>query len=111
MNFFERVLNAFKITVTKQKNKGVKEYGKYVDPLDSYNWTKMAKEELADAFVYIEAEEAKKELVRTKVMIEVYHIRSLIKDKDQFEDAEVKKESILKHLEIIEKEVDLLVGK
>lgn len=50
-----------------QTAKGDKKYGKLTDPLDDYNWPKMIKEELVDAFVYAEMQERRNAFIAAKL--------------------------------------------
>lgn len=67
MNFFQRVINKFSETAFNQEQKGVKKYGKELNPhnLDAdgnpYDWLMMAEEEIVDGFKYLLAEREKRD--------------------------------------------------
>lgn len=59
----------------KQDEKGIRKYGKPLDPMDNYDWLVMAKEEAADMLKYFEAEHYK----RNNTLNKVQHILREIK--------------------------------
>ena len=58
--FIEEVKSEFAWVAEKQEEKGIKKYGHELRPLDDYDWLEMAKEELVDAFKYLECERIKR---------------------------------------------------
>jgi hypothetical protein len=62
-----KTIDNFRKDAISQSVKGVAKYGKVLDPLDNYNWRTMAKEELADAYVYLDAEEDQIKFVAQKI--------------------------------------------
>ena|SRR5690625_2599520 len=55
----ENTVIKFAIEAQVQEDKGIDKYGKPLDPLDNYDWLKMASEELVDAYKYLNAEQEK----------------------------------------------------
>lgn len=62
-----RSIEQFERTARKQEAKGFKKYGQTLNPLDDYNWLKMAEEEIVDAFKYLTAEQKKREVAIEKI--------------------------------------------
>lgn len=70
MNFFQRVINNFSEVAFKQEEKGIKKYGKELDPYnvdpetnEPYDWIGMAEEEFVDGFKYLFAERERRDEV------------------------------------------------
>ncbi|WP_158681501.1 hypothetical protein [Microbulbifer pacificus] len=81
MKHLENTVVDFTERATEQEMKGIKKYGKALDPLDDYDWLTMAAEEQVDGYKYLLAEMKKREYV-------VEGIREIIdlheKDMDPF---------------------------
>lgn len=60
-------IDSFTAVATAQADKGIKKYGKTVNPLDDYDWLQMAQEEMADGYVYLEAEKEKRKFIVAKI--------------------------------------------
>lgn len=86
----KRSIISFGNTANAQEEKGIKKYGKPLDPMDDYDWLDMATEELVDAFKYLEAEKVKRKAA-------IYSIRELINNLDNST-----KQAIEGHLQSIE---------
>jgi len=70
LNFFQRVINNFSEIAFKQEEKGIKKYGKELNPHnvdpetnEPYDWIGMAEEEFVDGFKYLFAEREKRDEV------------------------------------------------
>lgn len=66
-NHLEHTKDEFIKIANSQEQKGIEKYGQPLDPLDSYNWRRMAKEEAVDLFKYLEAEEEKTSFITSKI--------------------------------------------
>lgn len=67
MSHLEKSIASFRETATNQAQKGIKKYGKPLDPLDDYNWLNIAKEEIVDGFEYLEAEQVKRQQIVCRI--------------------------------------------
>lgn len=74
-NNTETTKKVFNNISDKQDEKGLKKYGKPINPLDDYNWNDMAIEELVDSIKYVVANKKKTELTIDKVVKELEAIR------------------------------------
>ena len=63
----ETTKKAFAEVADSQECKGIEKYGKPLDPLDNYNWLKMAAEEQVDGYKYLVAEMEKRKFVVNKI--------------------------------------------
>lgn len=63
MKHLHDTINHFTEEAESQEAKGMKHYGKALDPLDNYDWLQMASEELVDAYKYFHAERVKRDYV------------------------------------------------
>lgn len=50
-----------------QEYKGLEKYGQPLNPLDNYDWLGMAKQESADEFKYLHAEQVKRTFIVNKI--------------------------------------------
>lgn len=67
LEHLQNTIVSFTETAKKQEDKGIAKYGKPLDPLDNYDWLKMAKEEQVDGYKYLEAEIAKRKFICNKI--------------------------------------------
>lgn len=74
MNFFQRVVTKFSTVAFKQEEKGVRKYGKELDPYNvdpetgkPYDWLGMAEEEMVDGYKYLFAERERRDKVLTTI--------------------------------------------
>ena len=67
MKHLNNSISEFDRVARLQERKGIMKYGKALDPLDKYNWLKMAKEESVDGFKYLQAEIEKREFILSKI--------------------------------------------
>jgi len=67
MNHLNHAIEEFAKTANNQENKGIKKYGKLLNPLDNYDWLQMAKEEQVDGFKYLEAEIVKRDFAIDRI--------------------------------------------
>lgn len=67
MQHLKDSIKAFEDVATDQEYKGLEKYGQPLNPLDNYDWLAMAKEESADEFKYLHAEQVKREFVVDKI--------------------------------------------
>lgn len=51
----------------KQAEKGLEKYGQALDPLDNYDWLRMAEEEIIDNHQYLIAERKKRAFIVDKI--------------------------------------------
>ena len=63
MKHFRNTVLDFWVRAYEQENKGIKKYGKALEPLDDYDWLTMAAEEQVDGYKYLLAEMKKREYV------------------------------------------------
>ena len=70
MSFFQLVINKFSEVALKQEEKGIKKYGKELNPNNvdpetnqPYDWIEMAEEEFVDGFKYLFAERKRRDEV------------------------------------------------
>lgn len=73
----EKVKEKFEETANQQELKGIEKYGQLLDPLDNYDWLKMAAEEQVDGFKYLVAEMEKRKFIVNK-------LRNLIDHKSEW---------------------------
>lgn len=59
----KRSIISFSNLANDQENKGIEKYGQPLDPMDDYDWLRMAQEELVDGYKYFEAERYKRDMV------------------------------------------------
>ncbi|MBN6206247.1 hypothetical protein JYK21_07270 [Ralstonia pickettii] len=59
----DKTVSEFKKVAYTQEMKGIKKYGKPLDPMDNYDWLKMALEEQVDGTKYLVAEMEKRRFV------------------------------------------------
>jgi len=52
----KRSIDMFENIALKQEAKGIEKYGQRLNPLDRYDWLRMAAEEQVDGFKYLHAE-------------------------------------------------------
>ncbi|MEK3909650.1 hypothetical protein [Oceanobacillus sp. FSL W7-1309] len=53
MSHLEKSIASFRETATSQAQKGIKKYGKPLEPLDNYNWLDMAKNPCSIYFIKV----------------------------------------------------------
>lgn len=63
----KRMMIKFNNTANDQEQKGIKKYGKPLNPLDNYNWLEMCLEEQVDGAAYIVAEMDKRSYVCERI--------------------------------------------
>ena len=63
----ETTKKAFAEVADLQEGKGIIKYGKPLDPLDNYDWLKMAAEEQVDGYKYLVAEMEKRKFIVNKI--------------------------------------------
>lgn len=66
-NHLEKVKEKFEETANQQELKGIEKYGQPLDPLDNYDWLKMALEEQVDGTKYLVAEMEKRKFIVNKI--------------------------------------------
>jgi len=64
----DRTKFLFGLVADSQEEKGIKKYGKPLEPSDNYDWLKMALEEQVDGTKYLVAEMEKRKLVRLQIL-------------------------------------------
>lgn len=62
------VLHHFQNKAVKQDDFGFKKYGKYLDPMDGYDWLNMAEEEAVDMFKYFHAERIRRDVILADIL-------------------------------------------
>lgn len=67
MEHLEKVNKKFSETAYLQEMKGIRKYGKALDPMDNYDWLQMALEEQVDGTKYLVAEIEKRKHVVSQV--------------------------------------------
>lgn len=67
MKHLNESIKEFDRVARVQEKKGIMKYGQALDPLDRYDWLEMAKEELVDAFKYLQAEKEKRTFILDKI--------------------------------------------
>lgn len=68
MQFLNDTVLDFAKVAKEQRMKGEEKYGKEIDPLDNnYKWSRMAKEELVDGYMYLEALERRIAICASKL--------------------------------------------
>lgn len=67
MEHLEKVNKKFSETAYLQEMKGIRKYGKALDPIDNYDWLQMALEEQVDGTKYLVAEIEKRKHVVSQV--------------------------------------------
>lgn len=73
----DKTVSEFNKVAYTQEMKGIQKYGQALDPLDDYDWLKMALEEQVDGTKYLVAEMEKRKFVVDK-------IRNLLKYKSEW---------------------------
>lgn len=63
----ENTVIKFSIEAQSQEEKGIQKYGQPLNPLDNYDWLKMAIEEQVDGFKYLYAEQVKRAHVVSEI--------------------------------------------
>lgn len=71
--FLAEVVSIFTSAAIKQEVKGLKRYGQTLDPLSTqgFDWLEMAKEELVDAFKYLQAERVRRDVLITAAISQI----------------------------------------
>lgn len=67
LEHLENVKQAFNDVANNQERKGIMKYGQPLNPMDKYDWLEMCIEELTDAYKYLVAEQAKREIAVRKI--------------------------------------------
>lgn len=67
MEHLEKVNKKFSETAYLQEMKGIRKYGKALNPMDNYDWLQMALEEQVDGTKYLVAEMEKRKFVVGKI--------------------------------------------
>lgn len=67
MKHLENTVVDFTERAYEQENKGIKKYGKALDPLDDYDWLTMAAEEQVDGYKYLLAEMEKRKYIASEI--------------------------------------------
>lgn len=68
MKHLENTVVDFTERATEQEMKGIKKYGKALEPLDDYDWLTMAAEEQVDGYKYLLAEMEKRKHVASEIL-------------------------------------------
>lgn len=76
-DFLSSCLTRFMSIAFSQEDKGVKKYGKMLDPKDSYDWIQMAEEEMVDGWKYIQCARDSRELDKAALRAAGQRIREL----------------------------------
>lgn len=75
--FISTILSRFVTVTFTQEDKGVKKYGKTLDPKDSYDWLEMAEEEIVDAWKYLQCAKHARETDKAALKAAGERIREL----------------------------------
>lgn len=67
MNHLEDTIQDFEKVSREQAEKGMTKYGQPLNPMDSYSWIRMAKEEAIDQYQYLHALEKKLSFALDKI--------------------------------------------
>lgn len=67
MSHLQASIDMFTETARSQEQKGIEKYGRPLDPLDNYDWLKMAEEEMVDGYKYLAAEMEKRKYIAGKL--------------------------------------------
>lgn len=67
LQFISTILARFVTVSFSQEEKGIRKYGKELDPLDNYDWLQMAEEELVDGFKYLQCAKVQRDMLQQRL--------------------------------------------
>lgn len=100
--FTETFLEEVEEVAVAQDEFGYKKYGKYLDPMDNYDWINMATEEYVDLGKYLAAEKYRRDIVLNTMLDRLEVIESMLNEEELSIDGEI---NINSRLNLLKKDI------